>query len=68
MCHFCANGFVLDVHTLDIREPELEICGGPPTEGHAHSAPLLLSLLGTFPQHSAHLAALQAGPGCVQVR
>uniref|UniRef100_F7HN24 Multidrug and toxin extrusion protein n=1 Tax=Macaca mulatta TaxID=9544 RepID=F7HN24_MACMU len=65
-CWVCANGFILAVCTPDVREPEPEARGRDPTAEYAHSAPLLLPLLGAVSQHPAHPAALQAGPGCVQ--
>lgn len=52
----------------DIREPELKARRGYPAKGDTHPAPLLLSLLGTLHQHRANSAALQTGPGCIQVR
>ena len=58
---------VLTVHP-DIWEPEQEARGGHPAAGRAGAAALLSSLLGALPQHPAHPAVMQAGPGRVQVR
>ena len=58
---------VLTVHA-DVWEPEQEARGRHPAAGRAGAAALLSALLGALPQHPAHPAALQAGPGRVQVR
>ena len=58
---------VLTVHA-DVWEPEQEARGRHPAAGRAGVAALLSALLGALPQHPAHPAALQAGPGRVQVR
>lgn len=52
----------------ELRKPQQEARGHHPAAGHAGAAALLSALLGALPQHPAHLAALQAGPGRVQVR
>lgn len=51
----------------ELRQPQQEARGSHPAARRAGSAALLLSLLGALPQHPAHPAALQAGPGRVQV-
>ena len=51
----------------ELRQPQQEARGSHPAAGRAGAAPLLPSLLGALPQHPAHPAALQAGPGRVQV-
>ncbi|XP_073653445.1 multidrug and toxin extrusion protein 2 isoform X1 [Tursiops truncatus] len=50
----------------ELRQPQQEARGSHPAARRADSAALLLSLLGALPQHPAHPAALQAGPGRVQ--
>nr|XP_030717145.1 multidrug and toxin extrusion protein 2 isoform X5 [Globicephala melas] len=50
----------------ELRQPQQEARGSHPAARRAGSAALLLSLLGALPQHPAHPAALQAGPGRVQ--
>ncbi|XP_024608272.1 multidrug and toxin extrusion protein 2-like isoform X13 [Neophocaena asiaeorientalis asiaeorientalis] len=49
-----------------MSQPQQEARGSHPAARRAGSAALLLSLLGALPQHPAHPAALQAGPGRVQ--
>ncbi|KAM9045719.1 multidrug and toxin extrusion protein 2-like isoform 9-T9 [Megaptera novaeangliae] len=50
----------------ELRQPQQEARGSHPAAGRAGAAALLPSLLGALPQHPAHPAALQAGPGRVQ--
>ncbi|XP_036693740.1 multidrug and toxin extrusion protein 2 isoform X3 [Balaenoptera musculus] len=52
----------------ELRQPQQEARGSHPAAGRAGAAALLPSLLGALPQHPAHPAALQAGPGRVQGR
>ncbi|XP_059763937.1 multidrug and toxin extrusion protein 2 isoform X2 [Balaenoptera ricei] len=50
----------------ELRQPQQDARGSHPAAGRAGAAALLPSLLGALPQHPAHPAALQAGPGRVQ--
>lgn len=52
----------------ELRKPQQEARGHHPAAGRAGAAALLSALLGALPQHPAHPAVMQAGPGCVQVR
>nr|XP_020751293.1 multidrug and toxin extrusion protein 2 isoform X6 [Odocoileus virginianus texanus] len=51
---------------LELRQPQQEARGRHPAAGRAGAAALLSALLGALPQHPAHPAVMQAGPGRVQ--